>query len=399
MKKTPVTILSGYLGAGKTTLMNHILNNTEGMKVAVIVNDMSEINIDADLIADGSSLSRTDEKLVELSNGCICCTLREDLLVEVEKLADQGDVDYILIESTGISEPVPVAQTFSYTDEEMNIDLTKKTRIDTMVTVVDAFRFWTDYKSGETLLDRSQGMSDVDEREVSDLLIDQIEFCDVLILNKCDLVEEEALAQLEKVLRILQPEAEIIRTTNADVPLAKVLDTKKFDYEKASMSAGWLRELEEGGHQNHTPETDEYGISSFVYRRTLPFHPQRFDNFLQTMPDDIVRAKGLAWLASRNDFAIMVSQAGRSVGIEPVSYWVAAMPVETRRQILEQNQEMSSAWDIEYGDRRNELVFIGIGIDEKEITAALDECLLTAEELDSDWTTLEDTYPWVLQQS
>lgn len=397
MAKIPVTILSGYLGAGKTTLMNHILNNTEGMKVAVIVNDMSEINIDADLIAEGSSLSRTDEKLVELSNGCICCTLREDLLVEVEKLADQGDVEYILIESTGISEPVPVAQTFSYIDEEMGIDLTKKTRIDTMVTVVDAFRFWTDYKSGETLLDRSQGMSDVDEREVSDLLIDQIEFCDVLILNKCDLVDEVDLVKLEKVLRVIQPDAEIIRSVNTEVPLSKVLNTNRFDYDEASMSAGWLRELEAGGHENHTPETDEYGISSFIYRRTLPFHPKRFDDFLHKMPDDIVRAKGLAWLASRNDFAIMVSQAGKSVGIEPVSYWVAAMPVETRRQILEQNQEMSAAWDIEYGDRRNELVFIGIEIDEKEITEALDHCLLTAEELDSDWTALEDPYPWVIQ--
>ncbi|GAB3057056.1 GTP-binding protein [Salinicoccus sesuvii] len=396
MEKIPVTILSGYLGAGKTTLMNHILNNTESRKVAVIVNDMSEINIDANLIADGSSLSRTDEKFVELSNGCICCTLREDLLTEVEKLADRGGIDYILIESTGISEPVPVAQTFSYIDEELGIDLTKKTRIDTMVTVVDAFRFWSDYKSGETLLDRSQGMSDVDEREVSDLLIDQIEFCDVLVLNKCDLVGEVELETLEKVLRVLQPEAEIIRSINTEVPLSKVLNTNKFDYESASMSAGWLRELEEG-HENHTPETDEYGISSFVYRRTLPFHPKRFDDFLHTMPDDIVRAKGLAWLASRNDFAIMVSQAGKSVGIEPVSYWVAAMSVENRRQILEQNQEISATWDIKHGDRRNELVFIGIEIDEKEITEALDACLLTADELDSDWTALEDPYPWVMQ--
>ncbi len=392
MKRIPVTILSGYLGAGKTTLMNHILNNTEGLKVAVLVNDMSEINIDADLIANGSSLSRTDEKFVELSNGCICCTLREDLLVEIEKLSKQ-DIDYILIESTGISEPVPVAQTFSYVDESLGIDLTKTTYIDTMVTVVDAYRFWNDYNSGETLLDRQEGMSEVDEREVSDLLIDQIEFCDIIILNKTDLVSEDELSQLKRTIRTLQPEAEIIETVNAEVPLEKVLNTGRFDYEKAASSAGWLRELEMG-HENHTPETEEYGISSFVYKRTLPFNAKRFDDFLQEMPENIVRAKGLAWLASRNDFAIMVSQAGRSVGIEPVSYWVAAMPTETRRQILAENREMAQTWDPEYGDRRNELVFIGIDLDKEAITKRLDECLVNGEEIVQDWNTLEDPYPW-----
>lgn len=392
MKRIPVTILSGYLGAGKTTLMNHILNNTEGLKVAVLVNDMSEINIDADLIANGSSLSRTDEKFVELSNGCICCTLREDLLVEIEKLSKQ-DIDYILIESTGISEPVPVAQTFSYVDESLGIDLTKTTYIDTMVTVVDAYRFWNDYNSGETLLDRQEGMSEVDEREVSDLLIDQIEFCDIIILNKTDLVSEDELSQLKRTIRTLQPEAEIIETVNAEVPLEKVLNTGRFDYEKAASSAGWLRELEMG-HENHTPETEEYGISSFVYKRTLPFNAKRFDDFLQEMPENIVRAKGLAWLASRNDFAIMVSQAGRSVGIEPVSYWVAAMPTETRRQILAENREMAQTWDPEYGDRRNELVFIGIDLDKESITKRLDECLVNEEEIVQDWNTLEDPYPW-----
>ena len=392
MKRIPVTILSGYLGAGKTTLMNHILNNTEGLKVAVLVNDMSEINIDADLIANGSSLSRTDEKFVELSNGCICCTLREDLLVEIEKLSKQ-DIDYILIESTGISEPVPVAQTFSYVDESLGIDLTKTTYIDTTVTVVDAYRFWNDYNSGETLLDRQEGMSEVDEREVSDLLIDQIEFCDIIILNKTDLVSEDELSQLKRTIRTLQPEAEIIETVNAEVPLEKVLNTGRFDYEKAASSAGWLRELEMG-HENHTPETEEYGISSFVYKRTLPFNAKRFDDFLQEMPENIVRAKGLAWLASRNDFAIMVSQAGRSVGIEPVSYWVAAMPTETRRQILAENREMAQTWDPEYGDRRNELVFIGIDLDKEAITKRLDECLVNGEEIVQDWNTLEDSYPW-----
>lgn len=393
MNKIPVTILSGYLGAGKTTLMNHILNNTEGLKVAVLVNDMSEINIDADLIANGSSINRTDEKFVELSNGCICCTLREDLLIEIEKLSKQ-DIDYILIESTGISEPVPVAQTFSYVDEDLGIDLTKSTYIDTMVTVVDAYRFLSDYNSGETLLDRKEGMSEVDEREVSDLLIDQIEFCDVIILNKTDLISKEELEKLKHTIRILQPEAEIIETVNSVVPLHKVLHTNRFDFEKAASSAGWLRELELGGHESHTPETEEYGISSFVYRRTLPFHAKRFDDFLCDMPSNIVRAKGIAWLASRNDYAIMVSQAGKSVGIEPVSYWIASMPTETRRRILEENPEMAESFDPEYGDRRNELVFIGIDLDKEAIIKKLDTCLINESEIETDWSTLEDPYPW-----
>lgn len=236
-------------------------------------------------------------------------------------------------------------------------------------------------------------MSEVDEREVSDLLIDQIEFCDIIILNKTDLVSEDELSQLKRTIRTLQPEAEIIETVNAEVALEKVLNTGRFDYEKAASSAGWLRELEMG-HENHAPETEEYGISSFVYKRTLPFNAKRFDDFLQEMPENIVRAKGLAWLASRNDFAIMVSQAGRSVGIEPVSYWVASMPTETRRQILAENREMAQTWDPEYGDRRNELVFIGIDLDKEAITKRLDECLVNGKEIVQDWNTLEDPYPW-----
>lgn len=390
----PVTILSGYLGSGKTTLMNHILNNTENARVAVIVNDMSEINIDADLIANGSSLSRTDEKFVELSNGCICCTLREDLLVEIQKLVNQGGIDYILIESSGISEPVPVAQTFSYMDEDTNIDLTEKVKIDTMVTVVDAFRFWSDYQSGESLLDRNEGISEIDEREVSDLLIDQIEFCDVIILNKCDLVDESELNKIKQTIKKLQPEAEIISTSHGVVDIEKILNTNKFNYEKASMSAGWLKELEQGGRYNHTPETEEYGISSFVYKRTLPFHAKRFDDFLHNMPENIVRAKGLVWLASRNDFVVMLSQAGKSIGIEPVSYWVAAMSKENQRDILEQNSELRENWDPEYGDRRNEIVFIGIDLSKEEIIEELDKCLVTLDEIETDWATLEDPYPW-----
>jgi G3E family GTPase len=282
--KIPVTVLSGYLGSGKTTILNHVLNNREGKIAAVIVNDMSEINVDADIVGREANLSRTEEKLVEMSNGCICCTLREDLLLEVERLAKEGRFDYILIESTGISEPIPVAQTFTYIDEEHGVDLSQFCRLDTMVTVVDAYRFWHDFSSGESLLDRKQGLDKDDQRDVVDLLIDQIEFCDVLILNKCDLVNDEELSTLEQVLKKLQPKAHVIRTMNGKVDPSSILDTNLFDFEKASVSAGWIQELNSPGH---TPETDEYGISSFVYRKHRPFHPERLMNWFNPNPNRV----------------------------------------------------------------------------------------------------------------
>lgn len=388
--KIPVTVLSGYLGAGKTTVLNHVLNNRDGLKVAVIVNDLSEVNIDASLIKDGGGLSRTNEKLVEMSNGCICCTLREDLLREVEKLAKEQRFDYILIESTGIGEPIPVAQTFTYIDEEQGIDLSRYCRLDCMVTVVDAYRFWHDFSSGETLLDRSQAVGEDDTREVVDLLIDQIEFCDVLLLNKCDMVEEDELAKLESVLRKLQPRAKIIRTEHGRVNPSDILNTGLFNFEEASTSAGWIQELKK---PVHTPETEEYGISSFVYERVKPFHPGRLMRWMEDWPSEVVRAKGIVWLATRNQLAQSLSQAGPSIQFGPSGYWIAALPREEREAILRENPDLAEQWNPEYGDRINKLVFIGIDMDRARLISSLDVCLLTEEEMKRDWRLFPDDLP------
>ncbi|MGE8203713.1 GTP-binding protein [Heyndrickxia sp. NPDC080065] len=392
-RKIPVTVLSGYLGAGKTTILNHILKNRDGLKVAVIVNDMSEINVDAELVKQGGGLRRTEEKLVELSNGCICCTLREDLLVEVQRLASQGDIDYIVIESTGISEPIPVAQTFSYIDDQLGIDLTKDCRLDTMVTVVDANRFWHDFSSGESLLERSQAVGEEDTRTISDLLVDQIEFCDVLILNKCDLLEKDQLDQLESFLRKLQPEARFIRTVNGNIQTSEILNTGLFDFDHASQSAGWLKELEA---EVHTPETEEYGISSFVFSSNKPFHSERLNVWIEEMPEEIVRAKGLVWCATRNDVALLLSQAGPSVQLEPVAYWIASLPKEQQEAYLIEDPELRNSWDSQYGDRKTELVLIGIDMKKDGIIQSLNDCLLTEEEMSGNWNNLKDPFEWVI---
>ncbi|MET3288184.1 UNVERIFIED_CONTAM: G3E family GTPase [Brevibacillus sp. OAP136] len=389
-KRIPVTVLSGYLGAGKTTILNHVLNNRQGLRVAVIVNDLSELNIDAELVKEGGGVSRTDEKVVEMSNGCICCTLREDLLVEVQRLVEANRYDYILIESTGIGEPVPVAQTFTYVDEENGIDLSAVCRLDTMVTVVDAYRFWHDFSSGETLLSRNQAVDEQDTREVVDLLIDQIEFCDVLILNKCDMVDADELAELELVLRKLQPTARLIRAEKGVVNPAHILHTGLFDFEKASMSAGWIKELE---IESHTPETEEYGIFSFVYRRREPFHPARLAAWLEEWPEAVVRAKGFFWLATRPDWAMTLSQAGPSIQVGTAGQWVAALTGRERLLALAEDPDQQESWHPEFGDRINELVLIGIDMNKEELIRTLDACLLTEEELAGDWSQLPDPLP------
>ena len=391
--KLPVTVLSGFLGAGKTTVLSHILNNRENKKVAVIVNDMSEINIDAATVKSEVSLNRSEEKLIEMSNGCICCTLREDLLEEVNKLAKEGRFDHLVIESTGISEPLPVAETFTFADEQ-GVSLSDVAKLDTMVTVVDAVNFLKDYQEAKYLKDKGESLGEDDERSVADLLVDQVEFADLILISKTDLVNTEDLERLKAILKPLNTDAKVLPIEHGNVDIDKVLNTGLFDFERARQAPGWLKEM----RGEHIPETEEYGIGSFCYEARRPFHPDKFHEFLHNTKQygKLIRSKGFFWLATRPEYAGQWSQAGGIARYGFAGLFWKAVPEKDWPEDEEYLASIKNQWVEPFGDMRQELVFIGQGLDQEKMTQRLDECLLTEEEVLKGreyWETLKDPFP------
>ena len=391
--RLPVTVLSGFLGAGKTTVLSHILNNRQNKKVAVIVNDMSEINIDASMVKNEVSLNHSEEKLVEMSNGCICCTLREDLLLEVNKLAKDNKFDHLVIESTGISEPLPVAETFTFADEN-GVSLSEVARLDTMVTVVDAVNFLKDYEDAKYLQDTGESLGDDDERSVADLLVDQIEFADVILISKTDLVEEEDITRLNAILKNLNTHARILPITMGEVEIEDVLDTGLFDFKKAREAPGWLKEM----RGDHTPETEEYGISSFSYVARRPFLPEKFFNFVHDTQKfgKLIRSKGYFWLGSRLEYAGQWSQAGGIARYGFAGMFWRSVPKKDWPTDEESLKTIKENWVEPFGDMRQELVFIGQNLDQEAMIQALDDCLVSEDDMlkgEEFWTSLEDPFP------
>ena len=396
MEKLPVTVLSGFLGAGKTTVLTHILNNRQNKKVAVIVNDMSEINIDSSMVKSDVSLSHKEEKLVEMSNGCICCTLREDLLLEVTKLAQEGRFDNLVIESTGISEPLPVAETFTFADED-GVSLSDVAKLDTMVTVIDAVNFLKDYDEAKYLKDAGESLESLgeeDERSVADLLVDQVEFADVLLISKTDLVKKQELDKLIAIIKTLNTDARIIPISHGKIDIDKILDTNLFDFDRAEQAPGWLKEM----RGEHIPETEEYGISSFSYKARKPFYPKKFFDFLhnKNLAGNLIRSKGYFWLATRPQFAGHWSQAGGIARYGFAGMFWKAVPKESWPQDKDSLDAIYENWEEPFGDMRQELVFIGQGLDKEQVTKALDDCLLSDSDLlqgRAHWATFDDPFP------
>ena len=393
IERLPVTVLSGFLGAGKTTVLSHILNNRQGKRVAIIVNDMSEINIDSAIVQNDVVLNRKEEKLVEMSNGCICCTLREDLLEEVTKLAREGRFDYLLVESTGISEPLPVAETFTFADEN-GVSLSEVAKLDTMVTVVDAVNFLKDYDQAKLLQDTGESLGDEDDRSVADLLVDQVEFADVILISKIDLVKSADVERLTAILKTLNTHAKILPISHGHINIDEVLNTGLFDFEHAQQAPGWLKEM----RGEHLPETEEYGISSFSYEARRPFHPKKFHEFLHSTDKygKLIRSKGYFWLASRPEFAGQWNQAGGIAHYGFAGMFWKSVPKKNWPTDTQYLSSINKLWNEPFGDMRQELVFIGQGLNQSVIKKKLDECLLSEEEVlrgKNYWVTLEDPFP------